>query len=78
MGGDVCRLERPGGGGFGDPLARDPERVLAGVLEGAVSAAAAEREYGVVLTAAGGSWRVDEAATRARRAEMVRARPHPR
>jgi len=70
--GDVFRLDTPGGGGFGDPLARAPERVLADVMEGAVSPAAAERDYGVVLTAAGGSWRVDEAATRARRAEMVR------
>ncbi len=76
--GDVFRLDTPGGGGFGDPLARDPERVLADVLEGVVSLAAAERDYGVVLTAAGRSWRVDEAATRARRAQMVGARTHSR
>jgi N-methylhydantoinase B len=50
--------------------------VLADVLEGAVSAAAAERDYGVVLTAAGRSWTVDEIATRARRAQMVGARAH--
>ena len=49
--GDVFRLDSPGGGGYGDPLARPPERVLADVREGLVSADAAEREYGVVLTA---------------------------
>ena len=32
--GDVFRLDTPGGGGYGDPLARDPERVLADVREG--------------------------------------------
>ena len=46
----MFRLDTPGGGGYGDPLARDPERVLADVREGHVSAAAAERHYGVVLT----------------------------
>jgi len=56
---------------------RAPERVLADVLEGTVSAAAAEREYGVVLTAAGGSWSVGATATRARRAQMVRPASPP-
>jgi hypothetical protein len=37
------------GGGFGDPLERDPERVRADVRDGYVSLAAAERDYGVVL-----------------------------
>src|SRR5436190_470004 len=32
--GDVFRLDTPGGGGYGDPLARDPERVLCDVREG--------------------------------------------
>lgn len=38
-----------GGGGYGDPLERDPERVRLDVLEGWVSAEAAESVYGVVL-----------------------------
>lgn len=42
---------RTGGGGWGDPLDRDPERVSADVSEGYVSLAAAERDYGVVLDA---------------------------
>jgi N-methylhydantoinase B len=43
----------PGGGGYGDPLERDPERVLADVLDEVVSPAAAKEAYGVVLSADG-------------------------
>jgi N-methylhydantoinase B len=71
---DVFRLDTPGGGGYGDPLARDPERVLNDVREGAVSAEVAERDYGVVLARSGGTWTVDAAATEARRRQM-RAQP---
>jgi N-methylhydantoinase B len=46
--GDVISLMLPGGGGYGDPLARSRERVLADVRDGFVSAEAAERDYGVV------------------------------
>ena len=38
-----------GGGGYGDPLARDPELVRADVLEGWVSPEQAEASYGVIL-----------------------------
>jgi N-methylhydantoinase B len=68
--GDIFRLDTPGGGGHGDPLARDPERVLVDVQEGAVSPEAAERDYGVVLAQQKRSWTVDEAATGRRRADM--------
>jgi N-methylhydantoinase B len=61
-----------GGGGWGPALERDPQRVLADVQEGYVSAEAAEREYGVVLAAGGTA--VDEAATRAKRAAMGNGR----
>jgi N-methylhydantoinase B len=39
----------PGGGGYGDPLLRDPEAVLADVVDGYVSLEAAARDYGVVI-----------------------------
>ena len=47
--GDVLRLEMPGGGGWGNPLDRDPARVLADVVEEKVSRRRAENAYGVVL-----------------------------
>jgi N-methylhydantoinase B len=47
--GDEVRLDLPGGGGYGDPLARLPERVLDDVIDGYVSLEAAKREYGVAV-----------------------------
>ena len=40
---------QPGAGGYGDPLARDPQRVLDDVLDEKISLAYAEREYGVAV-----------------------------
>jgi N-methylhydantoinase B len=65
--GDVFRLDTPGGGGYGDALTREPERVLDDVRQGQISPEAAERDYGVVLKHDGGSWRLDAAATKRRR-----------
>ena len=62
--GDTITLDLPGGGGYGDPLARDPAAVLADTEDGFVSIAAAARDYGVVI--ADGA--VDAAATVALRA----------
>jgi len=47
--GDVFERVACGGGGFGDPLERDPEMVLADVRNGLVSVRCAEEIYGVVL-----------------------------
>jgi N-methylhydantoinase B len=57
-----------GGGGFGPPTARDPERVAADVREGYVSRAVAHDAYGVVVAQDG---TVDAAATARRRAAMA-------
>jgi N-methylhydantoinase B len=46
---DAIRLELPGGGGFGDPRERDPERVLDDLLDGIITADDARRDYGVVV-----------------------------
>jgi N-methylhydantoinase B len=46
-------LKLPGGGGFYDPLTRDPEAVADDVAEGYVSPAAARRDYGVSVTRSG-------------------------
>ncbi|MEO3858250.1 hydantoinase B/oxoprolinase family protein [Acrocarpospora sp. B8E8] len=45
-----------GGGGYGDPLERDPAAVVADVLDGYVSAEVAEQIYGVIVDETGG-WR---------------------
>jgi N-methylhydantoinase B len=51
--GQKVRLETPGGGGFGDPAAREPERVVRDVKLGYVSRDSARRDYKVVLRADG-------------------------
>ena len=45
---DQLRIERPGGGGMGDPYARPAEKVLEDVRQGYVSPERAESDYGVV------------------------------
>jgi N-methylhydantoinase B len=62
--GQHVRLETPGGGGFGDPLTRDPVRVARDVNLGYVTLAAARRDYGVVI---GENGTVDAVATAALR-----------
>ena len=58
-----------GGGGWGDPLDRDPQAVLDDVLDEYVSVEGARRDYGVVLTGSleDLTLEVDEAATTAAR-----------
>ncbi|MEO1247066.1 MAG: hydantoinase B/oxoprolinase family protein [Pseudomonadota bacterium] len=65
--GDVLYFNTWGGGGWGNPLERDPELVRTDVRRGLVTAAGAER-YGVVLDAAGA---VDLAATDTLRKRMA-------
>ena len=48
--GQLVRIRTTGGGGWGDPLARDPESVVRDVVWRKVSVEAALRDYGVVLT----------------------------
>jgi len=59
--GDVVRIESAGGGGFGDPHAREPELVLRDVRNGLVSVHESEQSYAVAVTADGSA--VDEART---------------
>jgi N-methylhydantoinase B len=63
-----------GGGGYGDPLDREPAAVLKDVLERWVSAEAAHDVYGIVLVedGAAGGFTVDEQAS-AQRRESLRA-----
>jgi N-methylhydantoinase B len=68
--GDVLHFVTWGGGGWGDPLERDPALVELEVRRGLVTDEGARR-YGVVVGDAG----VDAAATEALRAELRAARP---
>ncbi|HEY0210658.1 hydantoinase B/oxoprolinase family protein [Acerihabitans sp.] len=64
--GDVLQIAMPGGGGFGHPFDREPERVLRDVLAGFVSVESAQEDYGVILDVESQS--VNMAATREHRA----------
>jgi N-methylhydantoinase B len=48
--GEVVHVNLPGGGGYGDPLKRDPERVLWDVVEGYITPDEAEKKYGVAVS----------------------------
>jgi N-methylhydantoinase B len=65
--GDVVLVRSAGGGGYGDPLDREPERVAADLSDGYISPAAARNLYGVVFIQ---MQRVDVAATRAQRQDL--------
>jgi N-methylhydantoinase B len=62
-------IASPGGGGFGDPLRRDPEAVLRDVADGVVSVRKARETYGVGLI--DNPLRIDTAATAALRNEAM-------
>ncbi|WP_431873707.1 hydantoinase B/oxoprolinase family protein [Amycolatopsis sacchari] len=79
--GDVFECTVQNGGGYGDPLLRDPAKVLADVESGAVSVEAAARLYGVALR----DGEVDQAATdtlrervrESRRSRMISPQAEP-
>jgi N-methylhydantoinase B len=66
--GDILYVRHCGGGGYGDPLDRDPALVLADVASGLVTLGPARDIYGVVIDRETGT--VDPEATRERRASL--------
>lgn len=68
--GTRVRVSTAGGGGWGSPLEREPERVLRDVRENLVSIEAAEQDYGVIVNRE--KLEVDAAATVARRHELAK------
>lgn len=68
--GDVIASVHQSGGGWGDPLARPVESLVADLHDRAISIDAAERLYGAVVV----DGEVDAAATATRRAELVKER----
>ncbi|MBS0612094.1 MAG: hydantoinase B/oxoprolinase family protein [Proteobacteria bacterium] len=71
--GECIRGFEAGGGGYGDPLQRDPERVRHDVLEGWVSVGRARDIYGVALIGSreDGTLRVDSAGTAVHRRALT-------
>ena len=76
MGEATCRRDQQwyaktgGGGGFGNPLERDPEKVRDDARDGFISLEAARNVYGVVLDTAPELFAVDARATETLRTEM--------
>ena len=69
--GDVVIIDAAGGGGYGNPLERDPEMVESDVIEEYVSLEKAEEDYGVVIVPE--TMKVDEEATRKLRESLRKA-----
>jgi N-methylhydantoinase B len=67
--GDVWYHSWQGGGGYGDPILRDPDHVAADVERGAVSMDICANVYGVIIASGG---KADQTATKAKR-EQIRA-----
>lgn len=72
--GQVMRVVTTGGGGWGDPLEREPELVQLDVRQGKVSAEAARADYGVVFAQRGDELTIDVSATENFRAGLRAAR----
>ncbi len=71
--GDQFARPTAGGGGFGDPLERDPQKVLVDVIDDYVSIRRAALDYGVVIKEIDADlceYEIDMAATEALRADM--------
>jgi N-methylhydantoinase B len=71
--GDLIRVITTGGGGWGDPLNREPELVQLDVIQGKVSREGAKKDYGVIV-GSGEDGPVDVKATETLRKKMRRGR----
>ena len=72
--GDAFVISAAGASGYGDPLERDPARVLVDVLAGKVTTAWAYEVYGVVVVGDARNLQVDGPATARRRQEIIAER----
>jgi len=71
--GEIVSFRGGGGGGYGSPLERDPERVRLDVMDGYVSLERAEEDYGVVIDET--TLRIDVQATEKLRESVKRGGP---
>jgi N-methylhydantoinase B len=69
---EIVHVNLPGGGGYGDPMKRDAEKVRWDIVEGYITAEQAEKKYGVAVRYSGklddlvklpDNWIVDQART---------------
>jgi N-methylhydantoinase B len=72
--GSVVRIVTTGGGGWGDPLLREIDKVVYDVECGLVSQQSAKDDYGVVLVRVGRKWQADPVKTAQRRRELAKLR----
>ena len=68
--GDVVIMDAAGGGGYGDPLSRDPELVESDVLDGYISIDSAKEDYGTVINPE--TMTLDPDATKELRTSLIR------
>ena len=62
--GDVYRMIQPGGGGYGDPLERDPKSVYSDIQQNKISSERAFEVYGVVIDKDKGNLNIEETVSR--------------
>ena len=70
--GDTVSFQTPGGGGYGSPLERDPERVLVDVTLGKINFKRARECYGVIIDNLTND--VDRTATKKLREQIIKSR----
>ena len=72
--GNVVTIFAGGGGGYGDPLERDPQRVLEDTINGLVTIERAKKDYGVILDDVGGGVDLEATLNLRQRKLMFRCR----
>ena len=70
--GDLIRMQMSGGGGYGDPLDREPARIVSDVFQGVLAVEQAHEVYGVAVDPE--TLEVDEGATRDARLSLLKKR----
>ena len=75
--GSIVRVVTTGGGGWGDPLSREIDRVIYDLQCGIISEESARDDYGVVAVLKGRKWSADAEATEALRRRLRTERGVP-
>jgi N-methylhydantoinase B len=75
--GSTVRVVTTGGGGWGDPLAREADKVVYDLQCGLISEGSARENYGVAVTLEGRKWTYDAVTTQARREKLRKERGTP-